>query len=124
MRQIHAGGSQHHQCTHGFDFGFHCGEGAQNIWVMHNRRAGFLFQRGSLHPVKCIGPGLLIRPVRNAQPLQANGKPGMVHHAKHDIKPLIFGTNKIANGTAIFTILHDRCWGRLNAKLLFNRQTA
>ena len=123
MRQIHAGGAKHHQGTHGLDFCFHCGKGTKHIWVIHNWGARFLFQRRALNPIESVTSGLLISPVRYSQTLQANCEPGMIHHPKHNIQPLIFSANKVSNCPTTFAILHYCCRRCFDAKFLFYRQT-
>ena len=123
-RLIHRCRANHHQGAHCFDFGFHRAKKPQNIGVMNDGIAFFTVKRHALNAVTSIGFGLLIGAFRNGKTLQADRKTGVIHHAKHDVDSLIFLTDKIANGTIGFTILHNRGWRSLDAKFFLNRQTA
>ena len=123
-RLIHSCRANHHQGAHCFDFGFHRAKKPQNIGMMNNGIAFFTVKRHALNAVMSIGSGLLIGTFRNGKPLQANRKTGVIHHAKHDVDSLIFLTDKIANSTIGFTILHNCGWRSPYAKFFLNRQTA
>ena len=101
----------------------HAHQHAAHVRVMNDRHRRFArcAYITRLHAVTRERHRALVRALANAYALQADTKTRKVHHDEHVLKTTIRFADDVAVCAACITELHDRCGGRMNAHLVFDR---
>ena len=78
----------------------------------------------ALHPLARIVAGHLIGALGDAQPLDADGEPGVVHHREHVFDAAVLLADQLAEGAAVVAIGEDRSRAAMDAQLVLERDGA
>ena len=87
------------QGPHGLDLGLHGEEHAPHVGVLDDERLLPRVGPGrpALAALRGEGPGLLVGPLGQRQPLHAHGQPGVVHHREHGPHAAVLRPDELAH---------------------------